>query len=69
MLGITEVDHIDGNHCNNSLDNLQELCMICHKIKGKLFGDFDNTKSKRNKRKIKMSADKSFNELFEFGDN
>ena len=69
MLGITEVDHIDGNHCNNSLDNLQELCMICHKIKGKLFGDFDNTKSKRSKRKIKMSADKSFNELFEFGDN
>lgn len=25
-----ELHHIDGNHCNNSLDNLQILCPNCH---------------------------------------
>jgi hypothetical protein len=42
--GITEIDHIDGDHTNNDPSNLQELCVICHKIKGQLAGDFDRTK-------------------------
>ena len=28
-----DVDHIDGNHSNNSLDNLQTLCANCHRLK------------------------------------
>ena len=39
-VGQTEVDHSDGNHMNNNLDNLDELCPICHKEKGKRAGDF-----------------------------
>lgn len=31
-----DVDHIDGNHLNNSLDNLQTLCANCHRLKSKL---------------------------------
>lgn len=28
-----ELDHIDGNRCNNSLKNIQELCANCHNLK------------------------------------
>ncbi|MDD4410854.1 MAG: HNH endonuclease signature motif containing protein [Candidatus Shapirobacteria bacterium] len=28
-----DVDHIDGNHKNNSIDNLQTLCANCHRLK------------------------------------
>jgi 5-methylcytosine-specific restriction endonuclease McrA len=28
-----DVDHIDGNHSNDSLDNLQTLCANCHRLK------------------------------------
>lgn len=30
-----DVDHIDGNHKNNCVDNLQTLCANCHRIKTK----------------------------------
>lgn len=30
-----DVDHIDGNHNNNSTDNLQTLCANCHRLKTK----------------------------------
>jgi len=40
VIGHTIIDHIDGNHLNNSLDNVQELCDICHKEKSKRNGDF-----------------------------
>ena len=31
-----DVDHIDGDHSNNSLDNLQTLCANCHRLKTKI---------------------------------
>ena len=31
--GQMEVDHIDGNHSNNSHSNLQTLCANCHRLK------------------------------------
>lgn len=37
----TEIDHKNGDPCDNRPLNLQELCSICHKEKGKLHGDFD----------------------------
>ena len=38
-IGVTEVDHIDGNHCNNDINNLQELCPVCHSLKSKIHGN------------------------------
>lgn len=34
-----DVDHIDGNHSNNKLSNLQTLCANCHRLKTHLAGD------------------------------
>lgn len=28
-----DVDHIDGNHSNNDISNLQTLCSNCHRLK------------------------------------
>lgn len=28
-----DVDHIDGNHKNNKIENLQTLCANCHRLK------------------------------------
>jgi hypothetical protein len=28
-----DVDHIDGNHANNDVSNLQTLCANCHRLK------------------------------------
>jgi hypothetical protein len=28
-----DVDHIDGNHKNNDINNLQTLCANCHRLK------------------------------------
>jgi len=39
-IGITELDHKDGNHLNNTIKNTQELCNPCHVKKSKLSGDF-----------------------------
>lgn len=30
--GILEIDHIDGNHNNNSIENLRVLCPNCHAL-------------------------------------
>jgi len=38
--GLTQVDHKDGDHTNNHPDNLDELCQVCHTLKGQLSGDF-----------------------------
>ena len=39
-IGLTELDHIDGNCMNNSPNNIQELCRPCHIAKSKKNGDF-----------------------------
>ena len=28
-----DIDHIDGNHKNNNIENLQTLCANCHRLK------------------------------------
>jgi 5-methylcytosine-specific restriction endonuclease McrA len=28
-----DIDHKDGNHKNNKIENLQELCANCHRLK------------------------------------
>jgi len=41
---IYDMDHKDGNHHNNTPDNLITLCKICHTQKGKQSGDFNSWK-------------------------
>ena len=36
-----DIDHIDGNHKNNALDNLQTLCANCHRLKTYLNKDWE----------------------------
>lgn len=58
-IGITEIDHIDGNPNNNVPENTQELCPICHKVKGKLCGDYsnDSTRYRINNPKINLEEE------------
>lgn len=37
-----DVDHIDGNHNNNALENLQTLCANCHRLKTFLNRDWED---------------------------
>lgn len=39
-VGLTQVDHIDGNYFNNVPENCMELCSACHTEKGRRNGDF-----------------------------
>ena len=39
-IGLTQIDHIDGNYLNNVPENADELCHLCHTEKGKQNGDF-----------------------------
>jgi hypothetical protein len=41
---IYHMDHFDGDHHNNLLDNLKTFCAICHTRKGKENGDFNGFK-------------------------
>jgi hypothetical protein len=41
-IGMTEVDHKNGNCNDNRVNNLDELCPMCHKRKGSLAGDYNN---------------------------
>ena len=36
-----DVDHIDGNHQNNNINNLQTLCANCHRLKTYLNKDWE----------------------------
>lgn len=42
---IYDMDHIDGNHHNNTPENLITICKVCHARKGKESGDFNSQKA------------------------
>jgi hypothetical protein len=48
-IGRTEIDHIDGNYLNNTPENGQELCSMCHRHKGMLTGDYKNQNGRYRK--------------------
>lgn len=54
---MTEVDHKDGNHCNNSPENLDELCIVCHKIKGQMSGDYNRFKHVHAVEEVELQKD------------
>lgn len=54
---IYDMDHKDGNHENNTLDNLITICKICHARKGKESGDFNSQKQSSRKFKTKTKTD------------
>lgn len=43
--GMTEIDHKNGDHTDNRIKNLDELCPMCHKHKGQLSGDYAQLRS------------------------
>jgi len=43
------MDHKDGNHENNVLENIITICSICHARKGKESGDFNGVKKSSRK--------------------
>ena len=45
--GMTEVDHKNGDCTDNRVKNLDELCPMCHRLKGRLAGDFNGYKNYR----------------------
>lgn len=42
----TEIDHINGDHADNRLENLQELCPMCHRLKSQKEGDHRRNRPK-----------------------
>jgi len=62
--GMTEVDHKDGDYSNHDLENLEELCVVCHKIKSQRNGDHNNQKNVPG-RAMKGTATKAANEAFD----
>ena len=43
-----DIDHIDGNHQNNNIKNLQTLCANCHRLKTQENKDWESKKAPRN---------------------
>lgn len=39
-----DVDHIDGDHSNNAIENLMTLCANCHRLKTFINKDWDKEK-------------------------
>lgn len=49
---IYHMDHLDGNHHNNTPNNMKTFCSICHTRKGSEKGDFNAYKSSSRIHKI-----------------
>jgi len=63
--GMTEVDHKDGDYSNHDLENLEELCVVCHKLKGQQNGDYNNQKRVPGRSSMATkSANDAFNNWF-----
>lgn len=45
--GVIELDHVDGNHKDNTVDNIMPLCRICHSLKTYLAGDKGTSKESK----------------------
>lgn len=45
--GVIELDHIDGNHKDNKIENIMPLCRICHSLKTYLAGDKGTSKESK----------------------
>lgn len=50
FIGMIEMDHKNGDHTDNRKSNLDELCPMCHKKKGKLVGDYRQLRTGERKR-------------------
>lgn len=44
-----DIEHIDGDHQNNTPENVETICKICHTRKSLLSGDCNNTKKSSRK--------------------
>lgn len=42
-----DIDHIDGDHLNNDMINLQTLCANCHRLKTQQNKDWESKKAPR----------------------
>lgn len=60
--GYTEIDHKDGNAFDNRRDNLEELCVVCHKLKSIRQGDY---RKRKGSAPIQLVSDNHFNRFFE----
>ena len=62
-----QMDHRDGNHENNVVENIVTICSLCHARKGKEAGDFNG--SKKSSRKLRKpeppSSDLSSEKMIE----
>ena len=53
---IYDMDHIDGDHHNNTPENVITICKVCHARKGKESGDYNS--QKKSSRKNNKLVDK-----------
>lgn len=44
MLNALDLEHLDGNHFNNTPKNVNTICKLCHGKKSIINNDFSNTK-------------------------
>ena len=61
--GYTEIDHKDGDPYNNHRENLDELCMICHKLKSIQKGDY---RKRKDSPPIQLVSDNHFSRFFDY---